>query len=153
MSFCQQHSSGTAGNDRSILPDFNSRLISSGAVNICLVALRSYALVKDPAHACSSLVCAPSVLQMMSLAPEWGTKLLKYAASKGLSADVLQVALMDMVERGGQTRKWCEMFATDVRAAMAVGLLFGREEDEEGANTVPVSTHASAPQLELQGQF
>ena len=29
------------------------------------------------------------------------------------------------------------MFPLDVRAAMAIGVLFGREEDEEGANTVP----------------
>lgn len=65
----------------------------------------------------------------------------------GCTATELHQALMWAVENGGALPKTWGMFSADVRAAMALAMLFGHEESEPGANTVP--KHVSEKLVEM----
>ena len=63
--------------------------------------------------------------------------MLRHLESNGLAAAELHKVLMDAVRRGDALDLYVGLAPLDVRAAMAIGVIFGREEDEAGANTVP----------------
>jgi hypothetical protein len=124
-------------NDRELFTDVCKKLIACGAVDLAIAAVRSFPLMKDAAAAPSELAGMATCLQIAALGAGCASAMLRHAAANGVPAAELHRVLMDAVRRGGETPAYVGMAPLEVRAAMAVGVIFGREEDEAGANTVP----------------
>ena len=124
-------------NDRALFTDVCKKFISCGAVDIAIAALRSFSLMQDASAAAPPLAGMATILQIAALGEGCASTMLRHLESNGLAAAELHKVLMDAVRRGDALDLYVGLAPLDVRAAMAIGVIFGREEDEAGANTVP----------------
>ena len=84
-------------------------------------------------------------LQQAAQADGCATRILENTdGCTGCTSSELHTALMYVVEhaKAQDFPPFGGVFPADVRAAMAIGVLFGREEAEEGASTVPAAVSA-----------
>ena len=114
-----------------------TEFIDCGVIDILVAAALSFPLQNDATLVSPAISGAITVLQLAAVSEGCATSLLQYIASRGVAAQDIHGTLMDAVRRGAEAPQYFGMGSLDLRAAMAVGVMFGREEDEPGANTVP----------------
>jgi hypothetical protein len=133
------------GLDQQLYTEICVKAIGSGFVDFVLAGLRSFVLVEsqeDLSTLNPVLTGFCGALQMLALGSGCPNKILQCVESRGVSAEQFQGLLLDCVHRGSACPKHIGMNSLDVRAAMVIGVVWGREEDEEGANTVPAEISA-----------
>lgn len=88
----------------------------------------------EDAHVLQWFTLVVSDLQMIASAQGGARRVLDECCT---SPKALHTALMACSERGHKCPAALKMLHVHIKAGMCIAVLFGREEDEEGANTVP----------------
>jgi hypothetical protein len=148
----QKHSQ--MAESRAILSHSLAACISTGAVAMLLKLIMAFSELPDKKVAHPLTAVGMISIQMLALARDGSLMILNEAEVVGITRTRLHHALMNALECKDAPLAM-NMFDVHVRAAMALAVLFGRDEaedsdDEGGARNedgVPASVHGALPSL------
>ena len=124
-----------------LLGRFAEKCVSSGLVALALTFVRAFQQLPSAAEG-ATFMCFPYIfLQQVALMPGGRELVFSEIRVRDCSPQQLHSALMSAMQRGHEVQKAWNIMDVSLRAAMALGCLFGTEEaddaDEGRSVTVP----------------